>query len=62
MFLSINEKVIGVKFFDNIRMFRYGRTNVEKEKLYGGKKRIKIWNVNVNNIVISKLLGTKNNL
>ena len=42
MFLLINEKIIGVKFFDNIRLLRYGRTNVRKENLCGRKKRIKI--------------------
>ena len=32
-----------------------------KEKLYAAKKSIKIWEVNVNNIVISKLVKTKTN-
>ena len=39
---------------------RYGKTNVEKEEFYGVKKPIKIWDVNVDNIVISKLVETKN--
>ena len=29
---------------------------VTKEKFYGAKKPIKIWDVDVNNIVISKLV------
>ena len=34
---------------------------VAKEKFYGAKKPIKIWNVDVNNIVISKLVETNTN-
>ena len=38
---------------------RFGDTKVGKENLYGAKKAIKILNVNVNNVVISKLVETK---
>ena len=42
-------------------MFRFGETKIAKEKFYAAKKPIKIWDVNVDNIVISKLIGTKTN-
>ena len=37
-------------------MLRFGET---KEKFYPAKKSIKIWDANVENIVISKLVKTK---
>ena len=40
-------------------MLRFGETEIAKEKLYATKKRIKIWYVNVDNIVISNLIKTK---
>ena len=46
-------------FFDSIIILRFGDTKVGKENLYGAKKAIKILNVNVNNVVISKLVETK---
>ena len=46
-------------FFDSIIILRFGDTKVGKENLYGVKKAIKILNVNVNNVVISKLVETK---
>ena len=42
-------------------MFRFDKTKVVKEKFYGAKEPIKIWDVNVDNIIISKLVETKNN-
>ena len=42
-------------------MFRFGETKVAKEKFYAVKKTISIWDVNVDNIVISKLVETKTN-
>ena len=42
-------------------MFRSGETKVAKEKFYAVKKTINIWDVNVDNIVISKLVETKTN-
>ena len=42
-------------------MLRFGKTKVAKEKFYGAKKTINIWDVNVDNIVISNLVGTKTN-
>ena len=42
-------------------MLRFGETNVTKEKFDAAKKIIKIWDVNVDNIVISKLVKTKTN-
>ena len=60
------------KFFNSIIILRFGKTKVAKEEFYGAKKvakeefygakkPIKIWNVNIDNIVISKLIETKNN-
>ena len=37
-------------------MLRFGETKIAKEKFYATKKPIKIWDVNVENIVISKLI------
>ena len=48
-------------FFDSIIMLRFGETKVAKGKFYGTKKTINIWDVNVNNIVISKLVEIKTN-
>ena len=42
-------------------MFRFGKTKVAKEKYYGAKKPINIWDVNADNIVIAKLVETKTN-
>ena len=41
-------------------MLRYGETRIAKGKFYAAKKLIKIWDVNFDNIVISKLVKTKN--
>ena len=37
-------------------MLRFGRTKVANEEFYGAKKAIKIWDIDVHNIVISKLV------
>ena len=42
-------------------MLRFGKLKVAKEEFYGAKRPIKIWNVNVDNIVISKLVERKTN-
>ena len=42
-------------------MVRFGEKEIAKEKFYAAKKPIKIWDVNVDNIVISKLIETKTN-
>ena len=42
-------------------MMKFGKTEIAKEKFYAAKKPIKIWDVNVDNIVISKLVKTKTN-
>ena len=47
-------------FFDSITMLRFGKIKVLKEKFYG-EKTIKVQNVNVDNIVVSKLIETKAN-
>ena len=40
-------------------LLRFGMTKIANEELYGAKKSIKIWDVNVNNIAISKLVETR---
>ena len=42
-------------------MLRFGETKATKQKFYAAKKLIKICDVNVDNVVISKLIGTKTN-
>ena len=43
-------------------MLRFGETKDAKENFYGGKRKtINISDVNVNNIVITKLVETKTN-
>ena len=37
-------------------MLRFGETKISKEKLYTAKKTINIWDVNIDNIVISKIV------
>ena len=41
-------------------MLRFGEKKIAKEKFYAAKKPIKVWDVNVENIV-SKLVKTKAN-
>ena len=40
---------------------RLGDREIAKEKFYAVKRPIKIWDVNVDNIVISKLVKTETN-
>ena len=42
-------------------MVKFGKTEIAEERFYAVKKPIKIWDVNVDNIVISKLVKTKTN-
>ena len=42
-------------------MVRFREKEIAKEKFYAAKKPIKIWNVNIDNIVVSKLVETKTN-
>ena len=42
-------------------MLRFGEAKVTKEKLYASKEPIKIWDVNIDNIIISKSVKTKAN-
>ena len=48
-------------FFHSIILLRFGEREIAKEEFYAAKKPIKIWDVNVDNIVISKLVETKTN-
>ena len=47
--------------FDSIIMLRFGKTKVREEEFYGSKKTMDICDVNVNIIIISNLVETKNN-
>ena len=47
-------------FFYSIIMVKFEKTEIAKERFYAAKKPITIWNINVDNIVISKLVKTKN--
>ena len=42
-------------------MMKFGERKITKEKLYAANKPITIWDINVDNIVISKLIKTKTN-
>ena len=42
-------------------MVKFGEREIAKENFYAAKRPIKIWDVNVNNIVISKLVKIKTN-
>ena len=42
-------------------MVRFGEEEIAKEKFHVPKKLIKIWDVNVDNIIISKSVKTKTN-
>ena len=42
-------------------MSRFGKTKVANEEFYGVKKLIKIWDVNVDNIVVLKSINAKTN-
>ena len=46
-------------FFNSTTMFRFRDAKVTKEIFYATKKVIKIWDVNADNIFISKLVKTK---
>ena len=39
-------------------MVRFGEKKIRKRKNHAAKRPIKIWNVNVDNILISKLIDT----
>ena len=41
-------------------MLRYGEIKVAQEEFYWSKKPTKIWDVDINHIVISKLVETRN--
>ena len=42
-------------------MIRFGETEIRNEKFYGAKKPIKIWDIDVDNIIISKFVELKTN-
>ena len=42
-------------------MIKFEKTEIAKETFYAAKKPLKIWDVNVDNIVVSKLVKTKTN-
>ena len=40
---------------------RFGETKIVKETFYAAKRPVKTWDINVDNLVISKLIKTKFN-
>ena len=54
--LKSNQK----NFFCSVIMVKFGKTEIAKQKFYVAKTPTKIWDVNVYNIVTSKLGKTKN--
>ena len=42
-------------------MIKYVKTEIVKENFYAAKKPMKIWDVNIDNTLISKLVKTKTN-
>ena len=42
-------------------MVKFGEEEIGKEKFHVSKKPIKIWDVNVDNVIMSKLVKTKTN-
>ena len=61
MFVSISQKIITI-FFHCLIIVRFGEKEIAKRKsLILQKKPMKIWDFNVDNIVISKLVETKTN-
>ena len=42
-------------------MLRFEETKIAKEKFYTAIKPLKVWNANVENVAISKLVKTKTN-
>ena len=42
-------------------MLSFGESKLAKEKIYAVKQPINIWDVNVNNIIISRLIEIKTN-
>ena len=48
-------------FFVIIIVLGFGGAKVAEEKLYGTKRPIKLWYIDVNNIFISKVVETKTN-
>ena len=53
-------KNIDNKIFDSLIILRFDEIKVAKGELYSGNKPMKIWDVNVHNIVILRLIATKN--
>ena len=43
-------------------MIKFVKTEIAKENLDAAKSHMKIWDVNIDNILISKLVSTKSNL
>ena len=61
MFLSDSSKIMTRKLNDRIIMLRFGQKKVAKQRCYDKNKPIKTSDVDVDNIVISKLIETTKN-
>ena len=57
---KFGKKVMTTKFFDSIIMLIFEKIQVAKE-FYGTKKLIEVQHVDVDNIIISKSVETKDN-
>ena len=62
MFVSVSKKNNGKISLIVIILLRFCKTKVVKEDFYGAKKPIKIWDVDVDKIVIWKLIDIKNDI
>ena len=60
MCLSISEKLMTKKIV-NLIILKFDTTKVSREEFYGAKKPMRFWYVNWDNIIISKLVESKNN-
>ena len=58
--VSINQLKNNHNYFDIIIILRLGETRVAKEEPCSVKTPMQIWDVDVNNIAISKLFETRN--
>ena len=52
---------MATKFFDNTIVLRFGKTRVANVEFFGAKKPKQTWDVNHDNIVITKLIEAKTN-
>ena len=59
--IKITTTIVNAFFEFDIIILRFVNTKVGKQEVYGAKKPIIIWYVDVDNTAIEKIIGTKNN-